>query len=92
VLFRYLSGADLTGAGLCGANLIVGGQRSDGYRFLLFKEKDGKVMVSAGCRYLSPKDAVKHWNKTRKGTLLGKESLALVVCLVAMAKATGWKI
>ena len=86
-----LSGADLSGANLSRANLIVGGQRSDGYRFLAYKT-DAGVMVRAGCRYLSVKEARKHWKTTRKGTLLGAESLALIGCLVAMAKAAKWKI
>ena len=86
-----LYGANLSGAKLSGANLIVGGQRSDGYRFLGYKTDTG-LMVQAGCRYLSAKDAKLHWRKTRKGTPLGKESLALVDCLVACAKAAGWKI
>jgi hypothetical protein len=70
----------------------VGGYRTDGYQFLLFKEPDGKVMVRAGCRYFTPKDAVKHWKATRKGTQLGKESLLLVAQLLAMAKLLKWKI
>jgi len=91
-----LSGANLTRASLSGANLtyanlIVGGQRSDGYRFLLFKTLEG-LRVSAGCRYFSISDAKKHWRTTRKGTQLGKESLALVAHLIAMAKIAGWEI
>ena len=83
--------ANLSGANLYGANLIVGGQRSDGYRFLAYKT-DAGVMVRAGCRYLSVKEARKHWKTTRKGTVLGAESLILIDCLVAMAKAAKWKI
>ena len=86
-----LTGANLTGANLTGANLIVGGQRSDGYRFLAYKTANG-MMIRAGCRYFSVKEARKHWRTTRKDTLLGAESLALVDCLVAMAKAACWKI
>lgn len=83
--------ANLRGANLYDANLIVGGQRSDGYVFFGYKTDNG-LMIRAGCRYFSKKDAIKHWKATRKGTALGKESLALVECLVACAKAAGWKI
>ena len=86
-----LTGADLSGADLTRANLIVGGQRSDGYRFLAYKTANG-MMICAGCRYFSVEEAQKHWRTTRKDTLLGAESLALVDCLVAMAKAACWKI
>ena len=91
-----LIGADLTGANLRGAklmraNLIVGGQRSDGYLFLLYRHTNGDVRVRAGCRYFSVKEAKAHWLATRKGTQLGKESLALIAGLVALAKIAGWK-
>jgi hypothetical protein len=87
-----LSGANLSGAHLARADLIVGGHRSDGYAFMLHKELDGAVKLKAGCRYFSIKDAKAHWLKTRKGTQLGKESTALIVGLVAQAKACGWKV
>ena len=48
--------------------------------------------MRAGCRYFSISNAKKHWNKTRKGTQFGNESLALVAALVAMAKILKWKI
>ena len=82
--------ANLSGANLSRANLIVGGNRSDGYSFFLIKEPDGKLMVRAGCRYLSIKDAGKHWKDTRFGTRLGLESLSIVKHLEAMAKIAGW--
>ena len=50
------------------------------------------VMVCAGCRYFTIKEAKAHWNATRKGTQLGQESLALVAHLVAMAKIAGWEV
>ena len=84
-----LSTADLRGADLRGADLIVGGQRSDGYRFLLFRTEHG-LRVSAGCRYLSPGEAREHWTRTRGGTQLEAESLALVDHLLVMARIAGW--
>ena len=86
-----LSRADLSGANLSRANLIVAGNRSDGYSFYAIREKSGEVMVKAGCRYFTIKEARAHWKKTRGGTRLGKESLALVAHIVTMAKIAGWK-
>lgn len=79
------------GANLTRVKLIVGGYRSDGYQFLLYKTADG-VFVKAGCRWFTPKEAVKHWKTTRKGTRLGAESLALVAGLIALAKIAKWKV
>ncbi len=85
-----LSRANLYGANLLRANLIVGGLRSDGYQFMLFKEKDGRLMVRAGCRYFTISSAREHWVATRNGTQLGDESLCLVGGLEEMAKIAGW--
>ena len=87
-----LSGANLSEANLYRANLIVGGYRSDGFCFLLYKEPDGTVKLRAGCRYFSIKEAKAHWLATRNGTQLGRESAALIAGLVAQANACGWKI
>ncbi len=87
-----LTRANLTRANLSGADLIVGGHRSDGYRFVLIKEPSGAIMVSAGCRYFSVEIARQHWKDTRGGTQLGDESQALVDHLVAMAKIAGWAV
>ena len=85
-----LRGADLRGANLFGANAIVGGTRSDGYQFLLFKEENGKLMIRAGCHYFTIADARAHWIRTRNGTRLGNESFCLVRQLEEMAKILGW--
>jgi len=87
-----LSRANLSGANLSGANLIVGGMRSDGYAFMLHKALGGSVKLRAGCRYFSIEEAKAHWLKTRKDTHLGDESLALIVGLLAQAKACGWEV
>jgi uncharacterized protein YjbI with pentapeptide repeats len=84
-----LSGANLSGANLSGANLIVGGQRSDGYRFLAFRDS-GEIFISAGCRYLPVEQARAHWQKTRGGTRLDRESQVLINQLEEMAKIAGW--
>ena len=85
-----LDDASLVRASLVRASLIVGGQRSDGYRFLLFRERDGAVKVSAGCRYFSIAEARAHWLATREKTTLGDESQALVDDLERRAKIAGW--
>ena len=87
-----LSWANLVRANLEGANLIVGGQRSDGYRFLLIRDNDGVgFTLRAGCRsFRSFDDARTHWATTRKGTMLGDESAALVDHLERMALAVKW--
>ena len=82
--------ANLDGASLDGANLIVGGHRSDGYRFLLVRDATHNVMVRAGCRFFSVADARDHWTFTRGGTALGAESLALVDDLERRAGILGW--
>ena len=87
-----LSGADLSRADLSGANLIVGGQRSDGYRFLLIRELDGTLKVSAGCRYFTLFEARKHWKITRPNSRLGSESFELMRSLQEMATSAGWSI
>ncbi len=87
-----LSSADLSSANLSWANLswfIQGPTRSDGYEFKLTKFKAESVMVRAGCRNFTMKEARKHWNDTRKGTPLGNETFAILDCLEAMAKARG---
>jgi hypothetical protein len=52
--------------------------RSDGYTFTIFKEMDGTLRITAGCRYFSIPEAIDHWTTTRGETKLGKESRALV--------------
>ena len=90
VLWEDASLANLHGANLSEANLIVGGIRSDGYQFMLFKEPNGALKVRAGCRYFSFKKGHQHWVKTRNGTRLGNESLCLMRHLEEMAKIAGW--
>lgn len=91
----YLRGADLRGAYLSGAYLgeqwiVQGACRSDGYWFQLQKlTGDVEPMVKAGCRYFTLVEAREHWQKTRGGTPLGEETMAILNCMKAMARVRG---
>ena len=71
-----LADAYLARANLAGADLIDGGQRSDGYRFV-GSIKNGVLMISAGCRHFSIAAAREHW-KHRDGTPLGAETTCIL--------------
>ena len=73
----YLGGANLGGADLRGAYLVDGGQRSDGYRFVGWI-KDDALRIVAGCRNFTIDEARTHWLKTRAGTPLGDETMAIL--------------
>jgi hypothetical protein len=93
----YLSGADLSGANLSGAylsgaNLIDGGQRVDGYRIVAWLAADGRIMIRAGCRNFDMADARAHWEKTRGGTPLGAETLAILSHIESVARIRGWAV
>ena len=100
-----LTGADLTGANLYGANLyganltgarhiadrvIDGGLRSDGYKFLLTRTEPGAWRVRAGCRDLTVTEAREHWERTRKGTLLGNETMMILDHMESVARLREW--
>jgi hypothetical protein len=80
-----LDGADLGGADLSGANIVDGGQRSDGYRFVGWI-KDGVLQILASCRDLSISSGREHWAKTRGGTPLGDETMAILDHIEAVAR------
>jgi len=82
--------ADLSKADLRWANLILCGARSDGYRFYAHL-KGGTIWIKAGCRHFSIKDASAHWKKTRGGTKLGDESLAMLSLARKLVKIRGLK-
>ena len=63
--------------------------RTDGYTFLVAPTPDGPRII-AGCRYFTFKEAKAHWKKTRGGSRLGDESLAIVKHLETMAKLNGF--
>ena len=55
--------------------------RSDGYTFAYWPNNDGEWMVTAGCRFFTMDDALKHWKETRKGTPLGEETFVILDAL-----------
>ena len=83
-----LAGAYLVGANLARVDLIDGGQRSDGYRFI-GSIKDGVLMISAGCRYFALADARSHWSSSRGGTALGDETQAILDHIERVANVRG---
>ena len=60
--------------------------RSDGYLFTIFKEFDGSVKITAGCRHFTLDEARDHWLKTRGGTPLGEETMIILECLEKIHK------
>ena len=73
-----LGWADLRGADLREARgIVLGPQRSDGYLFYLTHDGDD-YRVIAGCRDFTFTRAREHWTKTRGGTALGDETLAIL--------------
>ena len=85
-----LTDANLTDANLSRADLIAGASRSDGYRFLLVRHKDGSVHLQAGCRRFTLPEARAHWQSTRAGTPLGDETFAILDHLERVAVIRGW--
>ena len=64
---------------------IICATRSDGYTFLVTPMASGSTHIIAGCRNFTFSEAREHWTRTRGGTPLGDESLALVDHLERMA-------
>lgn len=63
---------------------ILMANRSDGWTFSIFRCSDGVVRFTAGCRYFTYKEAVRHWASTRGDTRLGRESIILINHLKTM--------
>ena len=80
-----LRGANLRGANLHGADLrgthVYVAHRSDGYQFIAYvggAHSADEIILYSGCHIFNGlAKARAHWTKTRGGTLLGEESLAL---------------
>ena len=89
--WAYLGGADLGGADLGDQWVIQGSTRSDGHPFMLSHLTNEPVLVKAGCRSLEPSEAVEHWTKTRGGTPLGDESLAIIAHMLELQRIRGLK-
>ena len=102
-----LSGADLRRADLSGANLrranlseaylreanlILIGQDQRGYMFWAFRERESKeVIIRAGCRSFSLKDAITHWEAAHKDdVVLHEDCLSLLERCERMARVRGW--
>jgi ADP-glucose pyrophosphorylase len=64
--------------------IIIYMAASSGYKMLL-DEKNGKI--SAGCRYMTFKEAKNHCKNNHRDTILGKEYLAMIKALKAIYKA-----
>lgn len=85
---QVFGGARVSGdAWVSGFNIVA--TRSDSCTFLVAPTPDGPRII-AGCRYFTFEEAEQHWEKTRGGTQLGDESLAIVKHLKAMAKINGF--
>ena len=82
-----LSHADLSHANLYGAIGVISAGYPDGYQFVAW-QKDGVLMILAGCRSFNYATAKKHWAK-RKDRAVSRATLAYVK---AAAKARGWKV
>jgi hypothetical protein len=85
----YLRGADLGGADLGNQWIIQGGTRSDGYFFMLTNLAGEGVRVKAGCRNFTIAEAEAHWTRTRGGTVLGKETFAIINAMGEIATMRG---
>lgn len=83
--------ASFTAATLRGANLILGGQDIRGYLFYAYRDRHGKVQISAGCRRFGIESAISWWSQRHSDDpLLREDCLALVARLQRMAVARGW--
>ena len=78
---RVFGNAQVYGVNACAA-------RSDGYTFSVVATPTGPH-ICAGCRYLSLPNAREHWTKTRGGTQLGDETMAILDMLERVAVIRG---
>ncbi len=63
--------------------------RSDSYTFTIAPTPEGPRII-AGCRYFSFEQAREHWAKTRGGTPLGEETMAILDLLEAQSRIHGF--
>jgi hypothetical protein len=82
-----LQGADLQRADLQGAQLIDGGQRRDGYRFVGWI-KDNALMIRAGCRDMTVAEYRDH-NAKREDATMRDETASILDHIERVAKVRG---
>ena len=63
--------------------------RSDNYTFTIAPTPEGPRII-AGCRYFSFEQAREHWARTRGGTPLGDETMAILDLLEAQSRIHGF--
>ena len=63
--------------------------RSDNYTFTIAPTPEGPRVI-AGCRYFSFEQAREHWIRTRGGTPLGEETMAILDLLEAQSRIHGF--
>ena len=85
----WVSGNALVSGNAQVLTVNVTATRTDNYTFLVAPTPEGPRII-AGCRYFTFDQAREHWTKTRGGTKLGDESLAIVDHLERMAKLNGF--
>ena len=83
----YLADAYLARAYLASQNIIDGGQRIDGYRFVGWIE-DGALMIRAGCRNLTLAEYRDH-NAQRKNVALRDETASILDHIERVATVRG---
>ena len=84
-----LRGADLREANLYGAKgVLSAGFDARGYHFYAVRQEEG-YRVHAGCRWLTPEEAIEHW-ETRHETVLNKDIKRRLALLAESAQDLGW--
>ena len=94
LLLTYFSGADLSRtilsrSNLSSTDLVDGGQRADGYRFVGWV-KDGVLCIRAGCQNFTISEARKYWHADRcSDKRLGAESRLILDRIEKTAELRG---
>ncbi|MGE5500604.1 MAG: pentapeptide repeat-containing protein [Ignavibacteriales bacterium] len=84
----YLSDANLSGAKIKRAFASL--PRSDGYNFLGVETEAGELMISAGCRWLSPEQYRAHIASEYPDTDKAKETLRIIEFIEGRADDLGY--
>ena len=86
----YLSKASLDGASLIGAKIVCKVaqiRRDDGYEFIAFAVDDGRTIIRAGCRTMTPTNYRAHVSAKYPDTPKATETLAILDFIEARAAA-----